>query len=273
MLARSMHYSRSESAYFRMLYIHLLVTTGAVETALVQLIQYIDKDPYNYRWWGALHVLAMHAATGDIASATLRNARLKHPDIVWGYLYEADCMLRNSTYTDAHGLYEQGYIMTNDPVIRAEICFMQALCGYECHNYVLVSQAIERGLRTKVVHAPLYNIAAYYYAHIGRVEQAHQLISICCSLEPHNYHYQDTALFITYKKGDIEKASIALTDLHSAYLYDATITLHVAKVLGKKNNNLQIRQLLAQAETHAYSEYQKRRIKAVLEAERKVHEK
>jgi hypothetical protein len=127
-----------------------------------------------------------------------------------------------------------------------------------------VADAITNGLHCSCVHAPLYNLAAYYYAHIGKYTKAISLITHCCTLEPHNEHYQDTAAFIAYKQHKFTAVAPVYVSLHSKHSTDATIALHAAQLAFKQNNIITFRNLLAQAENHAYSKYEKRRIQACL---------
>jgi hypothetical protein len=242
------------------------VVTGSYRSAVALVAQYIGEAPDDYRWWGALHIIALNPAFADVADATLKQLRLSHPQVVWGYLYEADCHLRVGGYAVAHALYAQAQHLTTDEVMHGELYFMQALCGYELHDYTLVSHAVERGLKLPLIHAPLSNLAAYYYAHCGDYDRAQKLIVQCCALEPHNYHYHDTAAFIAYKKHDLKQAGIVFTHLHDAHADDAAITLHAAQVAHKEANVGQAQALLAQAENHAYSEYVKRRLHSYLNA-------
>lgn len=257
-------YKNKNDAYLRALYIHALVTTESYTTALVTLTHYIQEKPTDNRWWGALHLLALHPNIEISALATLKTMQRQHPHIVWGYLYTADCALRKNNYSDAHALYTQALCIAQDDPLRAELYFMQALCGYELHDYTLVSRAINNGLQCTCVHAPLNNLAAYYYAHSGNYEKADTLIAQCCTLEPQNHHYQDTAAFIAYKKGNLTDAEKIYAILHKTHPTDATISLHAAQAAAKQNNFAQSRELLAQAENHAYSKYEKRRIQARL---------
>lgn len=252
-----------EDAALRAIYIHLLVTNGFYKAAIAQLMHYIDQQPDDYRWWGALHIIALNPASSSEALRSLRCAHLRHPYVVWGYLYEGDCALRRGEYRQAHDLCTSASLLTHDEVMQTELLFMQALAGYEMHDYVRVAQAVEKGLQSSVIHAPLYNLAAYYYAHIGNFERAQQLIVHCCSLEPHNYHYHDTAAFIAYKKGDVENASKAFTLLQQAHTDDAAIALHASQAARKKDQAVRARKLLAHAENHAYSEYIKRRLRSL----------
>lgn len=253
----------SHDAALRAIYVHLLVATGLYNAAIAQLLQYVEQQPDDYRWWGALHILALNPASSKHALQALRHMHLSHPHIVWGYLYEADCALRMAHYTRAHELCVTASLLTRDEVMRTELLFMQALAGYEMHDYTWVAQAVEKGLESSVVHAPLYNLAAYYYAHKGDFERAQKLIVQCCALEPQNFHYHDTAAFIAYKKGDLVNASKAFNFLHQTHMDDAAIAIHASQVARKQDQFARARELLAQAENHAYSEYTKRRLRSL----------
>lgn len=258
-----------QDSYLRALYIHSLIATHKYDAALAQLMHYITEDPHDHRWWGALHLLIVHPKIGDRVRATLKIARLQQPFALWGYLYEADCALREQQYHVAHRLYEEALTITSDDPIRAELYFMQALCGYEQHDYQLVTAAIEAGLACTTIHAPLYNIAAYYYAHRGLFEKADRLIALCCKLEPRNHHYHDTAAFVAYKKGNTAEAQKMNATLCAICPTDATISLHGAQLADQEHDDARTEQLLAQAENHAYSQYEQRRIQAQLRSGKK----
>lgn len=253
-------------ATVRALHVHLLVINGAYQSALALLANYIHEQPDDYRWWGALHILALHQQAFSVAAATLEQLQRQYVCSVWGYLYTADMAMRLGNFNKAHALCAQACVISTQDVMLSELYFMQALCGYELHDYQKVAHAIKKGLATSVIHAPLYNLAAYYYAHIGEYARAQQLIVQCCALEPHNYHYHDTAAFIVYKKNDLDAAHKVLNALHAQYGTDAMISLHAASVAHKKANLTGARALLAQAGNHAYSEYVKRRIESYLKA-------
>lgn len=255
-------HAQPHDATVRALYIHLLVITDSYRSAIALLARYISEEPHDYRWWGALHIIALNPVFAPAAQATLHQLRLLHAHVAWGYLYEADCDLRKGLYKKAYDLYAQAHHLVTDEVMKSELYFMQALCGYEMHDYTMVTQAIESGLKLSVIHAPLSNLAAYYYAHTGAYDKAQKLIVQCCALEPHNYHYQDTAAFIAYKKGDLSNAATIFKVLHNTHVDDATIALHAAQVARKQHNYAAVHALLAQAENHAYSEYVKRRLQS-----------
>jgi len=259
-LIRNQLRTQPSDATVRALYIHLLVTTGSYRSAVALLAQYVAEQPTDYRWWGALHIIALNREAAAVAQATLIQLRLHYPQVVWGYMYEADCALRNNNFNDAYSLYAQAHAITKDEILKSELYFLQALCGYELHDYAFVAEAITRGVALSVVHAPLYNLAAYYYAHAGEHDKAQKLIVQCCALEPQNYHYQDTAAFIAYKKGDLQNAQKIFKMLHHKHTDDAAITLHTAQVAYKQQNYTDAKLLLAHAENHAYSEYVKRRL-------------
>lgn len=250
----------------RALHVHLLVINGAYQSALALLSKYIHEQPNDYRWWGALHILALHQDAARAAHATLEHLCLQHLHSVWGYLYTADMALRFGNFHKAYALCEQACVITTHDVILSELYFMQALCGYELHDYQRVAHGIKKGLATKVIHAPLYNLAAYYYAHLGDYARAQTLIVQCCALEPHNYHYHDTAAFIAYKKNDLDNAHKLLDVLHTQHGTDAMISLHAASIAYKKEDLAGAQALLVQAENHAYSAYVKRRIQSYLKA-------
>lgn len=268
LLKMALHAQQSDP-YLRALYIHSLVATSMHEAAIAQLASYIGEDPHDHRWWGALHLLVLQPSIGERAWATLHLMRLTYPVALWGYFYEADCMLRTQQYQDAHALYAQALMITQSDPIRAELYFMQALCGYELRDYALVATAVEAGLSCGVLHAPLCNIAAYYYAHSGNYGKAEELIQQCCALEPRNHHYRDTAAYIAYKKGDIKQAKEISAVLCAACPTDATIYLHHAQIMDQEHDAVQVQQLLAQAQNHAYSHYEQRRIQAHLRSGRK----
>gem|GEM_PF-6676022 len=256
-----------DDASLRALYIHGLVATGAAPTALATIVQYITKNPHDHRWWGALHILTLNPMTHARACATLNTIQRQYPHIVWGYLYCGDCDVRAHEYVAAHELYASALTCTHEVPMRAELYFLQALCGYELDDYDRVKQAVTAGLACPCVHAPLCNIAAYYYAHCGDYEKATQLSTLCCSLEPHNYHYQDTALFIAYKKGNYDTVAAAYAKLHAAYPTDATITLHAARSSYRQDKKSASAELLAHARDHAYSQYEQRRIQVRCQCE------
>ncbi len=256
-------YKAPEDAALRAIYVHLLVITGSYAAAIAQLVHYIDQKPDDYRWWGALHIIALNPASSKEALQSLHCAQVRHPYVTWGYLYEADCALRSGDYKKAYDLCAAASFLTRDEVMQTELLFMQALAGYEMHDYTRVAHVIEKGLKSSVIHAPLYNLAAYYYAHVGNFERAQKLIVQCCALEPQNFHYHDTAAFIAYKKGDLANASKAFTLLQQAHADDAAIALHASQVARKQDQAVRARELLAQAENHAYSEYVKRRLRSL----------
>lgn len=263
-LIKELLIANPEDAYARALYVHNLVTTEQNAAAIALLVRYIQQNPDDYRWWGALHILVLNPQSHARAYATLQTLQRTYPHILWGYLYCGDCYLRMEQYADAHALYAQALLCTQQAPVRAELYFLQALCGYELDDYTRVERAITQGLACACVHAPLYNIAAYYYAHVGAYEKALNLSKICCALEPQNYHYQDTALFIAYKKGEFSRVVDAYAQLHAKYPNDATIALHSACSCCKRDNKKASVQLLAHASNHAYSQYEKRRIQACL---------
>ncbi len=267
-LAKQALKNSPHDAVLRALYVHLLVVTGLYQPAIALVLNYIHEQPNDYRWWGALHILALNPTSAACATATLQQARRCYPHAVWGYLYEADCALRQHMFQYAHGMYGQVAAFTTDDVMLSEVCFMQALCGYELDDYALVADAVQRGIASSVVHAPLYNLAAYYYAHEGNYDRAQNLIAHCCALEPYNYHYHDTAAFLTYKKQDFNNAATIFKELHSAHTDDAMILVHAARATHKQKNKERVRELLAHAEKHAYSEYVQRRVQSCLDGER-----
>jgi predicted Zn-dependent protease len=265
-MTRQMLRAQPQDSTIRALHLHLLVTTGSYRSAVALLAHYIAEKPDDYRWWGALHIIALNQEAASVAQATLIQLRLHYPYTVWGYLYEADCALRKNSFKEAYNLYVQAHTIVTDEVIKSELYFMQALCGYELHDYAVVVQAIQNGLALSVIHAPLSNLAAYYYAHTGDYDKAQKMVVQCCALEPQNYHYQDTAAFIAYKKGDLSHAAIIFNALHMNHKDDAAITLHAAQAAHKQHNYTDARTLLAHAENHAYSEYVKRRVQSYLNA-------
>jgi predicted Zn-dependent protease len=224
--------------HMKMLKIQILLDMQQAPNALAQLVAWIDQEPEQQLWFSLVHLLTHQHIPVQTAIDTLASVQKRMPDSLWVHLYLADLYMRMGQHAHAATCFERGVQITKDPVLKAELYFSQALLQYEQRAFDAARVAIEHGLAESVVHAPLYNIAAYYYATKGNdLTKAQNYIEQALAQEPDNVHYRDTQAVVWYKLQVYDKAEALLDQLHVQMPTDATVTLNLAKTkykLGKK---------------------------------------
>jgi predicted Zn-dependent protease len=223
----------------KILKIQILLDMHDADTALVNLLAWIQEEPEQQMWFSLMHILTdVHLPQRTIIEA-LESIHKTAPQTLWAPLYCADLYIRAGD--NAHGLvsYAKALKLATDPLLKTELYFSIALIQYQQANFEAVADAVEQGLAQNSVHAPLFNLAAYYYATKGKdLKKAQHYIRLALAQEPANFHYIDTQALILYKLRAFDKAEALLDQLYAQIPTDSAVILNLAKTkykLGKKD--------------------------------------
>ncbi|HEV2916171.1 MAG TPA: hypothetical protein VGW78_00330 [Candidatus Babeliales bacterium] len=215
---------------YKLLTLQILIDMKNPTGALTLLVSWIYKDPESQLWFTLMHLLSDVYIPAEEIKGTLESLKHTLGPNIWLHLYLADIYMRKQEYYDAYICLNQAVLVCQDAAIKTELYFMLALIGYETGDMYEVQKAVEQGIAQHIVHAPLYNLAAYYYATKGNtIQKASYYIEQALVQDPHNIHYLDTQGVVWYKKQEYAKAEVLFDTLHTQIPHDSTITLHAAK--------------------------------------------
>lgn len=238
--------------------IQILLHMQHYDDTIALLTSWIKQEPEQQLWLSALHLLLhLNVPHTKIHEAFL-SLHKQLPNNIWIPFYIADIYMREKKYDHAlHYLDKASHIIT-DSMLKADLYFQMALIQFERGTFDMLPTILEKGLAEKdVLHAPLFNIAAYFYATKGKnIDRAEQLIVQALQLEPHNQHYLDTRAIILYKQGAYDKAESLLTGLLTQINHDSTMLLNMAKTKYKLGKIDEAHQFLQQAQSLVHNNYE-----------------
>jgi predicted Zn-dependent protease len=246
--------------HYKLLKIQILIDMHNIYGAVAQLVAWIQREPEQQLWFSAMHLLTHLHIDAKTVIGTLE--ALRHTvHSLWLHIYLADLYMRTDQYADACVCLQRALACTSNPELTTEIYFSLGLLAYKQRDFHMLRIILPHAFAHNIVHPPLYNLAAYFYATKGAdMHRAEGYVERALAQDPTNIHYQDTRAFIWYKKREYQKAAQLLTQLIANDASDATILLHLAKVQYKLGKNTEAYTLIQRACITAQNVYEKHMI-------------
>ncbi len=255
----------------RLLKAQIFLNEKRFEDLIGLLKQWIETPEQRTVWYSVAHRL-LHAGCPVASILQFFEFVTKKDTSHIPLLYQSDIYMRTKDYDKALQLFDRIDDETDDMIVKSDSAFQKALIFYEKGNNTSVESALTAGLAQRVVHAPLLNFAAYYYATRGKdLKKAETYVAQALLVEPTNPHYRDTQAVIWYKHGDYAKAEVLLESLTKELSEDGTIFLNLAKVKYKQAKFDEAAQYLAKARTYVHHNHERATIKK-LEAKWQLRE-
>lgn len=250
-----------KDANARLLKVQILTTMKQFDETIAALTAWIAQEPDNPSWYQALNLLRHTQVPIIKIINALTTIHEQHARALLPVLYLADLYSKENQLDHAHTYHQKALLLTDNQELKARIMFQLSIDHYEKEEYPQMVSLLSTIEKMELCYPPAYNLHAYYCATKGKdLETAQQLCKRACTGDRHNPHFLDTQAVILYKQKKYDQAQKLLQALNEKNGNDSSILINLAKTQYKLGNRQLAQQTLAQAEQHAKSAYEKKKV-------------
>lgn len=218
----------------RLLKLELLTLLNRNDQALKELQTWIQQEPEEDIWYRSAYLMYQAGIAPEKITQLYQNLIDKNTQNLSALLYLSDIYLKQKNSTQAAQLLKKALPLARDPLLKVKVLYQLGMIYFNNKQYEALQQIIDEGFKQNTFFAPLWNLAAYYYAtKKHNTKKAQQLINKVLETHKDNPHYLDTQALIWYKEKRYQKAYDLLSKLSEKFPHDFFIQKHLGKTLYK----------------------------------------
>ncbi len=229
--------------------IELLLQLDKCTDAAEIVFAHLTQKPSIQVWYKVAHTMVMAKRMDlDTLINRLKSVESQATDNLFALLYQADLYIRNGNQEQAKIALEKALQSpAAQPDLKGKLYYQLGYIHYQNKEWDKVIEHLDKGTSHTIFYAPLYNLAAYFYAHHGNnLARAQEYCTKALAHEPNNIHFLDTQAYILYKQKSFDKAHAILSKLTKNVNHHYHFK-HLAMIEKQKENVAQARSFIEKA--------------------------